>query len=710
MPKYLRLILVFFIPLLLTLSVAMSAWTAAAPVWKATRTATTSSASTSLSVSLPNGVTEGDFMLAQITFLKGSDITVTAPEGWILVKTDNRNSDIGSSIYRKFAGTGEMGPYQWRFSQAVSANGGIIAYTGVDITNPIIESRGATGDSGNPVAPGVTTEDNSKLVAFFSIKQNTSMRTPTDMTERYLLRPRHDERNSKAADQDMMAGATGPRTSTVRSSDKWVAQLVAFRAAGESNTAPVAVNDNYDAVEDIFLSVPAPGVLANDTDSETNPLVAIMVTSPTSGTVTLNSDGSFTYTPDAGYVGTDSFAYKANDGTADSNEANVSININNTPTITPTPSITPTPTVTPTPTITPTPTVAPAPPALPSGGGNVGGGGGGVSSNRINLSQHMAGSPGVFTSEAFLKSWDGLLRFNISKGTIGKTAEGWDLSYVVLQPVAQAEQKLDPPQNGTIIGLTYKLEPEGATFSPLITITMLYEDSQVFLGIDEKDLVIGYWDTKSEQWEGIEDCIVDVNNNQITAPFSHFSIYAILYIPPKVTPASFIVGSLNISPIEASVGQRVYVSTTVTNRGGSADIYSLYLKINGVQTESREVNLAAGANQKMQFSIKTDTAGQYTADINGQTGQFVVKEPEGKIAGVPSETDPISTLISKSNPGLLSTPTPSSNRVVAQSPSPSSVRSSSPINRSIIITIIVPIALILLIFSPLIIKRNIRQK
>ena len=49
---------------------------------------------------------------------------------------------------------------------------------------------------------------------------------------------------------------------------------------------------------------------------------------PSHGTLTLNANGSFTYTPTADYHGADSFTYKANDGAADSNVATVSLTIN----------------------------------------------------------------------------------------------------------------------------------------------------------------------------------------------------------------------------------------------------------------------------------------------------------------------------------------------------------------------------------------------
>ena len=75
------------------------------------------------------------------------------------------------------------------------------------------------------------------------------------------------------------------------------------------NDAPVAVNDSYTTAEDTALTITAPGLLANDTDVEGDPLTvaALSVTAPANGTVVVNADGSFTYTPALNYFGTDSF-------------------------------------------------------------------------------------------------------------------------------------------------------------------------------------------------------------------------------------------------------------------------------------------------------------------------------------------------------------------------------------------------------------------
>jgi Ca2+-binding RTX toxin-like protein len=93
------------------------------------------------------------------------------------------------------------------------------------------------------------------------------------------------------------------------------------------NDAPVASDDTYSATQNIKLTVAAPGVLGNDNDVELDPLTAILVSGPAHGTLTLSSDGSLVYTPNEDYIGSDTFTYKANDGSLDSNVATVHINV-----------------------------------------------------------------------------------------------------------------------------------------------------------------------------------------------------------------------------------------------------------------------------------------------------------------------------------------------------------------------------------------------
>jgi VCBS repeat-containing protein len=93
------------------------------------------------------------------------------------------------------------------------------------------------------------------------------------------------------------------------------------------NDAPVAHNDAYTTNEDQKLTISAVGVLGNDSDIDSAALTAVLVTGPAHGTLTLDATGAFIYTPNHDYNGTDSFTYKANDGTANSNIATVDLTI-----------------------------------------------------------------------------------------------------------------------------------------------------------------------------------------------------------------------------------------------------------------------------------------------------------------------------------------------------------------------------------------------
>jgi hypothetical protein len=68
-----------------------------------------------------------------------------------------------------------------------------------------------------------------------------------------------------------------------------------FRTASQANRAPVAANDAYAASEDHPLTVPAPGVLGNDSDADGNSLTSLVASGPGDGVVALNANGSFTY-------------------------------------------------------------------------------------------------------------------------------------------------------------------------------------------------------------------------------------------------------------------------------------------------------------------------------------------------------------------------------------------------------------------------------
>ncbi|MDD5141086.1 MAG: immunoglobulin domain-containing protein, partial [Verrucomicrobiales bacterium] len=98
---------------------------------------------------------------------------------------------------------------------------------------------------------------------------------------------------------------------------------------------PVAQNDAYFVQPSNTLTVAAPGVLANDTSGWGTNLTAVLVTGPTNGSLTLNSNGGFTYTPTNNPTPvTDTFIYKTDDGQTNSAAATVTIAIISPPVIT----------------------------------------------------------------------------------------------------------------------------------------------------------------------------------------------------------------------------------------------------------------------------------------------------------------------------------------------------------------------------------------
>jgi VCBS repeat-containing protein len=93
------------------------------------------------------------------------------------------------------------------------------------------------------------------------------------------------------------------------------------------NDAPVAAGNSYTTAEDTPLVIAAPGVLGNDSDADADALNALLVSGPAHGSLTLNSDGSFTYTPVANYAGADAFTYNVTDGTFTTGPISVALTV-----------------------------------------------------------------------------------------------------------------------------------------------------------------------------------------------------------------------------------------------------------------------------------------------------------------------------------------------------------------------------------------------
>ncbi len=121
---------------------------------------------------------------------------------------------------------------------------------------------------------------------------------------------------------------------------------VAYDGKLQSNVATVSLtiapvifpltttNSSFTMQEDDQLVVPAPGILGSAVDPQGLSLHAILVNPTLDGSLSLNSDGSFTYTPRPGFTGTDSFTFRAGDSQQASNLSTATITVAPIPTTT----------------------------------------------------------------------------------------------------------------------------------------------------------------------------------------------------------------------------------------------------------------------------------------------------------------------------------------------------------------------------------------
>jgi VCBS repeat-containing protein len=126
------------------------------------------------------------------------------------------------------------------------------------------------------------------------------------------------------------ADFNGPDSFTYQASDGAAASAITTvtLTVNPVNDAPVAGSDVYTVLEDGTLTVGAgAGILANDADVDGPALSSVLVSGPANGVLTLNADGSFTFTPNADFNGLDTFTYRATDGTLQSGLATVTITV-----------------------------------------------------------------------------------------------------------------------------------------------------------------------------------------------------------------------------------------------------------------------------------------------------------------------------------------------------------------------------------------------
>lgn len=113
---------------------------------------------------------------------------------------------------------------------------------------------------------------------------------------------------------DGFAG-TDQVTYTVSDGTQTATSTITFTVTEPANYAPQALEDEVTMLAGTTLFVDAPGVLGNDADQDGDPLTVTWAGDAQHGTAAIAGDGSFTYSPDAGFTGTDYVGYEVGDGT-----------------------------------------------------------------------------------------------------------------------------------------------------------------------------------------------------------------------------------------------------------------------------------------------------------------------------------------------------------------------------------------------------------
>jgi hypothetical protein len=126
-----------------------------------------------------------------------------------------------------------------------------------------------------------------------------------------------------AADQKAVTDATAANNTAVAKFN----DAEKARVAACAGTAPVARDDTYSTAMNTNLIIGAPGILANDSDADGDPLASAVIAGAQHGNVSGAGNGSFTYVPTTNYVGPDQFTYKACDPVGKCDTATVFITV-----------------------------------------------------------------------------------------------------------------------------------------------------------------------------------------------------------------------------------------------------------------------------------------------------------------------------------------------------------------------------------------------
>jgi hypothetical protein len=251
-----------------------------------------------------------------------SEFTLPFPMGGAFSTVGSTAAASGSTVTMAPANLLPNTRYEWQVTVTNSAGkqtiGPVWSFTTAGApANQAPTAENATGtiseDTGAAITLGSTDADDDPVT--YTIVSPPSRGTLTGTAPQVLYTPQANYHGTDSFTFRVNDGRADSNLATVSITIQPV------------NDAPVGAGNSYSTSANTPLIVGAPGVLGNDSDVDSTSLGAELLTIPANGTLALNANGAFTYTPNMGFSGTDGFTYRVSDGSATSSAVSVALTV-----------------------------------------------------------------------------------------------------------------------------------------------------------------------------------------------------------------------------------------------------------------------------------------------------------------------------------------------------------------------------------------------
>lgn len=256
---------------------------------------------TSLVADRPSGtLLNGDVLVAFVDNIGGTNVSLTPPTDWVLIRRTGSAAGYASASYYKILtnAAGEPGTYTWTLGTAQDGAAQVLAFRGIDNTTPVDVSTGATGTSSAPVASTLTTAYGAELLlCHFTQNSATNLISGVDGMNTLALAGATAGvpiTYTEAIEYFPVPGSTGSRAATASGSAEWVATMVALTPSLSADTVVDLAATSGTAVfrgstESAFITTP---FLRS---AQTGLRASIAPISPLTNLATLNSHSGSAY-------------------------------------------------------------------------------------------------------------------------------------------------------------------------------------------------------------------------------------------------------------------------------------------------------------------------------------------------------------------------------------------------------------------------------